>query len=246
MISRKFRPLFFLLLFLVSCNLARALDRIILRDCTELSVKLIRITDNKVVYQSTGQDKKEEEFPTKSLYMVYIEDQGNVYFNEKGNRWTGESERVNRQKNDVVYLTKGAEIPADDIKLMADSISFKIKKKKGYENVVPVDSKSGLVKLNRDEVFMIIYKSGMVDIVTPLSSVDLRATKGNNNFDEGTSNEELKVVFHEVKPRETIQMIAKQYNVTVDQIVKWNSLKKSKGSVNVSAGSQLMIYTPKK
>lgn len=59
----------------------------------------------------------------------------------------------------------------------------------------------------------------------------------NNNE---SSDESTLVFLHEVKPAETIGDIAKQYNVSVADIIKWNNLKNSK----LTRGKSLIIHIP--
>jgi LysM repeat protein len=55
-------------------------------------------------------------------------------------------------------------------------------------------------------------------------------------------DEDGDLTVHTVKRGETMQTIAKKYNVTVEQILKWNLLK----SINVKPGQELYVYIKKK
>ena len=47
-----------------------------------------------------------------------------------------------------------------------------------------------------------------------------------------------KIVYHTVLPKQTMYSIAKQYNVTVDDVMRWNELS----STNLKEGQQIRIY----
>ena len=47
-----------------------------------------------------------------------------------------------------------------------------------------------------------------------------------------------KMVYHTVQPKQTMYSIAKQYEVTVDDVMRWNDLS----STNLKEGQQLRIY----
>jgi LysM repeat protein len=89
---------------------------------------------------------------------------------------------------------------------------------------------------------MIRYKSGMVDIITPIDQPEPTPEP------EATSAEpQLVVVFHEVKRGDTLEKVAKTYNVTVEDLRDWNDIsQKTKSTGLLSVGMQLMIYQPKK
>jgi LysM repeat protein len=59
---------------------------------------------------------------------------------------------------------------------------------------------------------------------------------------QGTDEEEGDLSVHTVTSGETMTSIAKKYNVTVEQILKWNLLK----SISVKPGQELYIYQKKK
>lgn len=57
----------------------------------------------------------------------------------------------------------------------------------------------------------------------------------------GQSDDEGELNVHAVKRGETMTTIAKKYNVTVDQIIKWNQLK----SISVRPGQELYVFVRK-
>ena len=109
-----------------------ALDHLILRNGQEFNVKLHQITNEAVTYSLNG-DKHvaRESIPSKDVYMINIEKQGNIYLTPDGKRITGEANRVDPKKYDVIYLVSGAEIGAKNIKLTEDAVVYTPIKKGG-------------------------------------------------------------------------------------------------------------------
>jgi LysM repeat protein len=56
-----------------------------------------------------------------------------------------------------------------------------------------------------------------------------------------SADDEGELTIHTVKKGETMTTIAKKYNVTVDQIIKWNQLK----SISVRPGMELYVFVKK-
>lgn len=220
-------------------------DHIILRNGQEYDVKLLQITDEKVVYSNAG-DKtgRQHEVASKDVYMVYVEKQGNIYFTPEGKRVTGESKRVDPKKNDVIYLVTGAEIAADAVSVTTESVRYSVKvKNSGVSGLVGKGSVSEKT-LRKGEVFMIRYRNGMRDIITPLEAPK-KVEKKDSVKVEGKP--QFVVVFHSVVKGETLESVAQRYNVTVEQIVEWNELSSSiKPDSPLAPDMQLMIYQPKR
>ena len=108
-------------------------DHLILRNGQEFDVKLIQVTDEKIIYSNLSKGiQLQEEVLSKDVYMVYIEKQGNMYFTPEGERVTGESERADYKKKDVIYLVRGAEIAVDKVFVTAENIRYQVKGKKSY------------------------------------------------------------------------------------------------------------------
>ena len=229
-----------------SCH---AHDHIIFKDGTEKDIKLSTINDAKIVYQILG-DKTtgQQEAPIKDVYMIYVEKQGNIYITPDGKRVTGEAKRADTKHNDVVYLVRGAEIEVDNVQSSADNIEYVVKSKssgiKGLMGARDVAKTS----LNRSEVFMIRYKSGLIDVVTPFEpakKTDVNQEVSENE-DENSKPHQFVVVFHTTKKKETHNSIAEQYGVTPQQIIEWNELpERTKPSTPLKVKTQLMIYQPK-
>lgn len=222
-----------------------ASDHIIFRDGSEKEVKLFQINDEMITYRELYGNHNELQVSSKEVYMVYIEKQGNVYFTKDGNRLTGENERVNAKKLDAIYLVKGAEIGASSIRVTENDIFYVSKSKsKGFGGLVGKgDSKE--FTLPKSDVFMIRYKSGMRDIITPIDAVE--EVKDTIPVQEEPKKPEFVVVFHSVVRGENLQTISQKYSVTVEQIKEWNDLSKAtKATTALKTGTQLMIYQPKK
>lgn len=217
-----------------------AYDHIIFRNGRETDVKLYQITDDKIIFGYIG-DKTgaQHEIASKDVFMIYIEKQGNVYITPDGKRFTGESKRADAKRNDVIYLIRGAEIAADNIRITENDIHYSIKsKKEGFMGLIGKENISEAT-LDKSEVFMIRYRSGMTDIITPVENVaDTAAVKN--------KKPEFIVIFHAVSKGETLKKLSDKYNVTPEQIIEWNDLsKKTKLTSPLTTGMQLMIYQPK-
>lgn len=225
-------------------------DHIILRDGTEADVKLYQVTDRKVVYSlSKKENAGRKEIPSSDVYMVYIEKQGNIYFDRNGQRTTGESAKVDPRKSDTIYLIEGAEIPAENIRISSDHVHFSVSKKRsGLSGLKDLFSgnrnESDESSISKDKVFMIRYRSGMIDIITP---IDLPVEPEVTEAPDTEPEPEFKVVFHSVEAGETLTSIAEKYNVTPEQIMEWNDLPARHGKkVRLKTDMQLMIYQPNK
>jgi LysM repeat protein len=230
-----------LLCAIIACFIhLSAHDHIILRNGQEYDAKLYQITDEKIVFDYiNGSSSKRQEVASSDTYMVYIEKQGNVYLNTDGKRRTGESKRVDAKKYDAIYLINGAEIGALNIKISDSEISYTTGVNTGFF------SKGNLKEstINKSEVFMIRYKSGMVDIITPIDKPQPAIVEPQQTAPEP----QFVVVFHEVKKEDTLEKVAKEYNVSIENLREWNDIsQKTKSTSLLTSGMQLMIYQPKK
>lgn len=222
-----------------------AYDHIIFRNGRETDVKLYQITDDKIIFGYIG-DKTgtQHEVASKDIFMVYIEKQGNVYITPDGKRFTGESKRADAKRNNIIYLIRGAEIAADNIKIIGNNIYYSVKSKdpgimglmgKGYISEAVLD---------KSEVFMIRYKSGISDIITPIEIVEESVS---DTTEVENKEPQFIVIFHAVSKGENLEKLSSQYNVTPELIIEWNDLpQKTKPTSPLTAGMQLMIYQPKK
>lgn len=228
----------FFCVFIIGGLIGRAYDIIILKDAGIIQAKVNQVTDKEIKYHDFGDSQDKEIFPGE-IYMISLENQGNIYFNEEGKRWTGEPQRPDYKKHDVVYLKEGAEIPAEEIKITENEVSFKVKdirKWKGFKGLLGLN-KSNLVVKPREDIFLIRYKTGLIDIVSPF---DVKVSAP-----ETPQEPAIVTIFHELQPGETLASVAEKYEVTVEDIADWNDLRKSKGKYIAAPGTQLLIYTNK-
>lgn len=222
-----------------------AYDHIIFRNGRETDVKLYQITDDKIIFGYIG-DKTgtQHEVASKDVFMVYIEKQGNMYITPDGKRLTGESKRADAKRNDVIYLIRGMEIAADNIKITEDNIHYSVKSKGAGIRGLMGKEYINEATLAKTEVFMIRYRSGMADIITPIEIVE-------ENVADTTVVENQQpqfiVVFHAVSKGENLEKLSSKYSVTPEQIIEWNELpSRIKPTSPLTIGMQLMIYQPKK
>ncbi len=225
-------------------------DHLILRNGQEFDVKLIQVTDEKIIYSNLSKGiQLQEEVLSKDVYMVYIEKQGNMYFTPEGERVTGESERADYKKKDVIYLVRGAEIAVDKVFVTAENIRYQVKgKKSGLAGLIGKESTSEGT-FEKSEVFMIRYRNGMRDIITSIEApAETEAKEDTVKADTVKAEKpEFAVVFHSVEKGETLEEISELYSVEIEQIIEWNDLSsKSRPRTVLPAGTQLMIYQPKK
>lgn len=238
---------FGILLFTVVLSVCQtfAYDHVIFRDGQEYDVKLHQITNEKIIYTDVQNKSKErQEALSADVYMVYIEKQGNIYLTSDGQRITGESKRVDPKKYDVIYLVNGGEIGANNIRITENDVQYSNKNKSGGIGGFIKKAEVEINSYPKNEVFMVRYKSGMVDVITPFT-VEKEEIKEEVE-DPQPQQPQYTVVFHAVKKGETLKTIAEHYNVTVEEIMEWNELStKIKPTKPLTTGMQLMIYQPK-
>lgn len=234
----------YLLMFLYLSMSIHALSQghIVFRNGQEYDVRLYQMDDNKIVFENIGDNQERREVASKDVYMVYIEKQGNFYFSSDGKRISGEPERVNPKKYNAIYLVKGQELPADKVLIEEDAIKYSYTDKgKGLKKIKIWDRKVVEGTLNKSDVFFIRYKSGMVDIITPLEKTEEQETSSVAHQDQ-----EYSVFFHKVVRGETVKDIASKYNVTVQDIIDKNDLPvTTESTTKLKVGLDIMIYKPK-
>lgn len=245
-------------LVVVSCCFAH--DHIIFRNGVEGDVKLLQLADDKVVFNYLkDKKKKRHEVKTEEIYMIYIKDRGNVYITPDGKRLSGELKRAEVDKHDIIYLVKGGEIVAENIRVSENNIYYTDKIKRGGLAGFIGRKSDYEITLNRSEVFMIRYKRGMTDIITPIDIVP-EEPKPNQTEpqimqkkdEESAPAIEIKeepqeiTIIHPVAKGESLGQIAKKYNVPVKKIIEWNELPTRIKSQNILApGTKLMIIQVK-
>ena len=138
-----------------------AQDAIIFRDGRVKSVKIIQTNNDKTLFKESGNKKATEEYVENTkVFMLKFKTRGNVVFNSNGERILTTSEHIQIPKDAiVVYYKDGREVPAYNLTMDANVVSFKTSKK-GKDN--PIFSP-------KSDVFMISYPDGTRDILTNLA-----------------------------------------------------------------------------
>ena len=137
-----------------------AQDAIIYRDGLVKEVKIIQTNNDKTLFKEAGNKHATEEYvDNKQVFMLKFKTRGNVVFNANGERILTTSERIQIPKDAiVVYYKDGREVPAYNLTMDANVVSFKPNKKAKYRPIYSAKS----------EVFMIRYPDGTRDILTNL------------------------------------------------------------------------------
>lgn len=143
-----------------------AQDAIIYRDGRVKEVKIIQTNNDKTLFKETGNKHATEEYvDNKQVFMLKFKTRGNVVFNANGERILATSERIQIPKDAiVVYYKDGREVPAYNLTMDANVVSFKPNKKAKYRPIYSAKS----------EVFMIRYPDGTRDILTNLAVEEQR------------------------------------------------------------------------
>ena len=146
--------------------LAYAQDAIIYRDGRVKSVKIIQTNNDKTLFKESGNKKASEEFVENTkVFMLKFKTRGNVVFNANGERILAASEPTRIPKDAiVVYYKDGREVPAYNLTMDANTVSFKTSKK----------GKDRPIFSPKAEVFMIRYPDGTRDILTDLMAEEQR------------------------------------------------------------------------
>lgn len=140
---------------------ASAQDAIIYRDGRVKSVKIIQTNNDKTLFKESDNKKATEEYVENTkVFMLKFKTRGNVVFNSHGERILTTSEHTQIPKDAiVVYYKDGREVPAYNLTMDANVVSFKTSKK----------GKDSPIVSPKAEVFMIRYPDGTRDILTNLA-----------------------------------------------------------------------------
>lgn len=159
---------FLLLLYLLGdfCIVTKGQDAIIFRDGRVKSVKIIQTNNDKTLFRESGNKKAPEEYVENTkVFMLKFKTRGNVVFNSNGERILAISEPTQIPRDAVVvYYKDGREVPAYNLTMDANVVSFKTDKK----------TKDRPVFSPKSEVFMIRYPDGTRDILTNLAVEEQR------------------------------------------------------------------------
>lgn len=145
---------------------AYAQDAIIYRDGRVKEVKIIQTNNDKTLFKEADNKHAVEEYvDNKQVFMLKFKTRGNVVFNANGERILATSERIQIPKDAVVvYYKDGREVPAYNLTMDANVVSFKPDKK----------AKNRQIYSAKSEVFMIRYPDGTRDILTNLAVEEQR------------------------------------------------------------------------
>ena len=145
---------------------AYAQDAIIYRDGRVKEVKIIQTNNDKTLFKEADNKHAAEEYvDNKQVFMLKFKTRGNVVFNANGERILATSERIQIPKDAVVvYYKDGREVPAYNLTMDANVVSFKPSKK----------AKNRPIYSAKSEVFMIRYPDGTRDILTNLAVEEQR------------------------------------------------------------------------
>ena len=155
------RTLMSIFLLGLTSTTINAQDAIIFRDGRVKSVKIIQTNNDKTLFRESDNKKApEEHVENTKVFMLKFKTRGNVVFNSNGERILATSEPTQIPKDAVVvYYKDGREVPAYNLTMDANVVSFKTNKK----------TKDRPVFSPKSEVFMIRYPDGTRDILTNLA-----------------------------------------------------------------------------
>ena len=170
----------FLIFFLINVIFlqSHAQDLIIYRDGRVKQVRIIQTNNDKTLFKEWGDKHAAEEFVDNTkVFMLKFKTRGNVVFNGKGERILTTSDPVQIPKDAiVVYYKDGREVPAYNLTMDANMLSFRTSKSDKKRGGI-LGKKSGKagegdrpVYSPRTDVFMISYPDGTRDILTDLAA----------------------------------------------------------------------------
>ena len=158
----RLRSFYIAIILFWACNIsAYTQDAIIFRDGRVKYVKIIQTNNDKTIFKESDNKKASEEYVENTkVFMLKFKTRGNVVFNGNGERILTTSEHVQIPKDAiVVYYKDGREVPAYNLTMDANTVSFKTTKK----------AKDRPIFSPKSEVFMIRYPDGTRDILTNLA-----------------------------------------------------------------------------
>lgn len=211
-------------------------DKIILRDGSMLDAKIQQITQSSVRFKNETSGVKLDELPLTDIYLIKSSKRGNLFFTQEGRRKTGEQLEID-PKASVIYTTDFREIPVYSIEFDVDKIIYQTSKP-DRKNPQPLRK-----VIPQSIVFMVVYPDGSSDIFTDLTKDQTYVPQTEEAVNQEQAQDDLKVVFHNVKQGETLVSLAKRYDVEVADIREWNEIgATTKDSTPLKPGLQLMLY----
>lgn len=155
-----------------------AQDLIIYRDGRVKQARIIQTNNDKTLFKEWGDKHAAEELVDNTkVFMLKFKTRGNVVFNGKGERILTTSDPIQVPKDAiVVYYKDGREVPAYNLTMDANMLSFRTSKSDKKRGGI-LGRKSGKagdgdrpVYSPRTDVFMISYPDGTRDILTDLAA----------------------------------------------------------------------------
>lgn len=211
-------------------------DKIILRDGSMLDAKIQQITQSSVRFKNETSGVKLDELPLTDIYLIKSSKRGNLFFTQEGRRKTGEQPEID-SKASVIYTTDFREIPVYSIEFDVDKIIYQTSKP-DRKNPQPLRK-----VIPQSIVFMVVYPDGSSDIFTDLTKDQTYVPQTEEAVNQEQAQDDLKVVFHNVKQGETLVSLAKRYDVEVADIREWNEIgATTKDATPLKPGLQLMLY----
>lgn len=187
---------------------------------------------------------QEQSSTTASTNKVNVETETTYYKVRKGDTWSGIAKKTGASINDIKKwngIKKNTLIAGVNLKII----------KTVYVAVETPDS----IQLVQPELAVLqldsTYTSGLIDgylkkVETERNEESLPTiTIMNADEDDnplGRHFDDTRLIYHKVKKGETVAKIAEQYNISRNDIMKWNNLSSSV----VSLGQRLMIRLPDK
>ncbi len=236
------KNMLFLFVQIIGLNLFGPDDKIILRNGQEMRVEITQIDIDKVYFKkSLKKSVTQDVLDFKHIYMIYTPSRGNIYISSDGKRLTGEQHSYKKDAT-IIYLIKGAEIPAYDVKIQGENLFYLKEKSQGSNK----SSAPAFQVLKLADVFMLKYKNGSRDIINKIVCDETYEHEA-PNIKEDSENSDLKVVFHNVKANETLASISKIYDVSSNDIILWNDLPSTTNhNQPLQVDMQLMLYVKQK
>jgi LysM repeat protein len=241
----KLKPILTLLFFVIVVQSIAAVkidraDEIILRNGTEMYVNIVQVDDVCVEYLPLSKNATVESLELGNVYMMKFSKRGNVYITQDGKRRTGENQKLSKDA-DVIYLVSGMEIPAYEVQVNENKITYLVAPRK-KKTMIPIAE-----ILQPSDVFMIKYSDGTKDIINKIPTLkeleEMQKPVEVEPVKEEPKQPEMQVVFYNVKRGDTLMSIAKEYGVTTDELKEWNDLPSNlKPTAKLRADMQFMIY----
>ncbi len=168
------------------------------------------------------------------LYLIHYEKRGNVFINEEGKRITG-TRIKNKPDATRLYLIKREQIQAYNLAFHGDSLTYRISKPNANQAKV-------IYTIPLSEVFLVKYPDGTSDLVNDLSPQSKQEVAVVEEKPVIIPVQE-QTIYHSVKRGETLQQIADRYDVSIDDVRKWNKLKSTiKPNSRLRTGLKLEIH----